>query len=491
MPRISLQRILVGPLPAAEIRHDVLLLVATWLIVCADIAGAGYEFSDLRRDGELAQIKTTMRVSGVLTIDEQPEAAVGLADQRKSVGMAALTTMEFSERLSERGAAEQGRKFDSIRHYHRAAANLDVGGEIVSTELGDENRLIAVRLRAHRQELYSVHGNLTRWELDFLESPATTLDLYGLLPVGEVEVGDHWDPADITVARFLNLDAVSRNQCQCELLSVNDDIAVVKLSGRVVGSAKGMATEIEFSGDYRFDLVWQRINWCHLELKEQRAGGYSEPAFKIEAMVRVRISPLSAKSPPAQTLLDVTGVEGRGNLSLRFADRGHEYTFLHDRRWYVTDDRTKSTILRLVDNEDLIAQCHISRLNDFPAGSQLGLEEYQEDIKRSLGDNFGQFESARQDTREDEYRVLRVSALGTVSDVPVRWVYYHIASSDGHRAAFMVSSEVDKVEVLADSDRLLADSFLFTPSTSTREPSEDDSEPTQVSRSNKTETNPQ
>ena len=440
-------------------------------LVCFATTGnswAGYALSDQRRLNEITQTEFTLSFVGQLTPQLQQGTADITAVGNKSIHLAATAKMSFHERFTE--SFRSGISAKSIRFYETAAVNINVGGETLSTALAEENQLICIDRVNGRMEPYAIAGNLTRWELDLIDTPAKTYSLYGLLPNCETEIGDCWQPNDDQVANFLNLDMVSRNHCHCEFIKVEKNVAMIQVRGTVVGNIQGVPTEIELSGEYRFDLVWKRINWCQLKLTEVRADGYAAPGFRIRAEIRVLNRPVSSTTPEAQQLLALKvapDIDPHNRMWLRFEDIQHDYTFLNERRWWVMDDRSKATTLRFVDNNELIAQCHISRLSDLPAGKQLGLEEYQNDIKQSLGDNFGHFESARQDMRQDGYIILRVSAVGAVGDVPVRWLYYHIASPVGRRATFMMSSEVKNADLLNESDHLLVNSFRFAPGSAT------------------------
>ena len=49
-------------------------------------------------------------------------------------------------------------------------------------------------------------------------------------------------------------------------------------------------------------------------------------------------------------------------------------------------------VLRFVDSGDLLAQCNISDLTPLPTGKQVGLEAFQQDVRRAIGERFEQFE---------------------------------------------------------------------------------------------------
>ena len=58
-------------------------------------------------------------------------------------------------------------------------------------------------------------------------------------------------------------------------------------------------------------------------------------------------------------------------------------------------------------------------------------------------------------------QTLRVSARGLVSEVPIRWIYYHVSNSSGQRAAYVFTLSDEMNEKFAARDQLLVDSLRF------------------------------
>jgi hypothetical protein len=141
---------------------------------------------------------------------------------------------------------------------------------------------------------------------------------------------------------------------------------------------------------------------------------------------------------------------------LSYASLGGQFRFLYDRRWFLTSDDSKLAIFRLLDRGELVAQCNVSAV---PAGpTKLAtLAEFQHDVQNSLGKNFGQFVNASQFTNEAGYNVLRLVVHGTVSQLPIEWIYYLITDSNGQRVSLAFTLEESLLDRFARADRALAD----------------------------------
>ena len=79
----------------------------------------------------------------------------------------------------------------------------------------------------------------------------------------------------------------------------------------------------------------------------------------------------------------------------------------------------------------------------------------------TIGQRFEQFEHASQDEDDEGRRLLRVSAVGRVEDVPIRWVYFHVSDEQGRRAAHVFTMEAELAERLGGADHMLVGGFRF------------------------------
>jgi hypothetical protein len=139
------------------------------------------------------------------------------------------------------------------------------------------------------------------------------------------------------------------------------------------------------------------------------------------------------------------------------------WKFEHDRRWYVHRERPKtpSVELRLIDGGKALGHCNLSSLPDRDPTKLVSLEEFQQDVQRALGANFGEFVEASQSANDANYRVYRVVVHGTASDIRMRWIYYLVCNPQGRQAAATFTVEQSLVERFADSDKVLVSSLRF------------------------------
>jgi hypothetical protein len=124
-------------------------------------------------------------------------------------------------------------------------------------------------------------------------------------------------------------------------------------------------------------------------------------------------------------------------------------------------------VMRLVDDGVSAGQCNFTVLPRREADKLVSLEQFQEDVRQALGENFAEFVTAGQSVNGAGLRVLKVVAQGVVrdksGDLPVRWTYYHLADRQGRQAALTFTVEQQRLDIFAESDKAIVESLRFVP----------------------------
>jgi hypothetical protein len=351
-----------------------------------------------------------------------------------------------------------------VRSYQEATAKIKAGKGLVNRSLAANHRLVVATADDAKSTLFSPLGPLCREELDLIDIQGNSLLVASVLPAEPVKIGDSWKPDPRRMARLFGWDVAIESGVTARLAGVQDGVALIELTGRMDGSAGGVAAEIELNAKCNFDLNHRLVTWYAVSLREKRSIGHAEPGFEVTARLRMAMQPMAV--PPELSKESLAGVPlepDAGADLLSFESAAANYRLVHDRRWRSMIDRHDLSVFRLVDRGDLIAQCNITELPDVEPGRHLSLEEFQGEIQQKLGEHFGQVVEASQTTGESGYRILRVVVSGMASEVSIQWVYYHLSSEQGRRAAIAFTFEAELAERFAEADRTVVDSFEFTP----------------------------
>lgn len=432
---------------------QVLPVVGVGLVLPRSVRAAESVLAVPRRQvGEAAKVEVLLEVGGDLKLVD--------AGKQKRLKMSVVGRMAYIERLLEIDN-KQGACF-TARRYETADATLKVDRGSSQPALRTNRRLIGVSANAQEATVFSPEGALTREELDLIDMPANSAIVDQLLPGRGVQVGDRWQHTNELLAQLLCIDAVNTSDVFSELAEVDREAARFELNGTLAGGIHGVTTDMQLKGRYKFDLAAQRITWLALMIEEQRAIGHVGPGADVTSRLQMTIAP--AESPVE--LNDESVRNGLWNAQQAFtaleyrSGRGG-FAITHDRRWHVVDDRPESVAMRLVDRGHLVSQANISSLESPAAGKIITLEKFQADIQQSLGESFGQFVKASEGTTPQGHVVYRISAVGQVSEVPIQWNYYLVASREGRQVVLAFTTEDEQVVRLAETDAAIAESVEF------------------------------
>lgn len=438
-------------------------LLLTNASVAGDVSPKKYPLTTSRTTNSLDRVDASLEVSGeVHVLNEDSEL--------KKLKLAVLANLIYDERSLLVSISPKA-PLRSVRHYGKAMAAIEVDDQEMHPVLREDRRLIAVDVLKGKSTLYSPAGPLGHDELDLTDILANTLILDRLLPPYQVAIGDSWKHTDELIGLLLGLDAVSSNRVESTLSSVKDSVALVELSGNVQGAIHGISTEIQIRAKYQFDLLAQRITWFGLLVQEKRSVGHVGPGLDVVARLQMKITPIE-ESPHLTdaALAGLTLEPAEENVWLSYESVAGQWQLLNDRRWFVTSDEPKAAVLRMIDDGEFVAQCNVSSLPQVTAEKLPTLSKFQEDIETGLGESFGQFISAKQDTNDLGYRVFRVVVDGKASEVPIQWVYYLVADKTGRQLTMVFVVEAELADRMIGADEQLAAAVQFVDRTTAARP---------------------
>jgi hypothetical protein len=370
------------------------------------------------------------------------------------------------------------------RRYRIARAGIESDGQRTAQRLGADARDVLLRLEGTTPRAYLAEGFLSRDEAELLDVPFDPLLIDGLRPDRPVAEGDSWKlPGDL-VAGLLSIDTVESGGLEATLASVGDATAVIGLRGTVVGAADGVPTRIEVTGQataavtpaegtWKFDVP---IATIEATVSERREAGWVAPGLDVVASIAMKRSQ-PAESPtgpePAGDGLAVPATDrpaGPGRPGMVWhRHRNGRYTSVLDARWRVVEDGPEGLVLRLSDRGRLVAQCSVLPLPRVAADAAPAEQTVRDDVRRSLGDQFGLLAESEAATRDDGTRVVRVVAEGAADGRPFRWIHYVLTDPAGHRVAATFMHEPALIDRFAAADRELVAGLVVLPDSPARQ----------------------
>jgi hypothetical protein len=328
--------------------------------------------------------------------------------------------------------------------------------------LREERRIVAASVSAGVQTLFSPLGPLNRGELDLIDLPASSTLLGGWLPTKAVSVGEVWHLDGQLLATLLGLDAVNQSDLQCKLDRIEGQSAVVHAQGNVSGAVGGVASQMRVAAKFNVDLDRKTISWFAMSVQEKRSVGKAMPGMDVTVRIQLALSPL-AGSPYLDdgVLGDLTLTPDDGATMLEFVSEAGGFEVLLNRNWHVMVDRQDVSVLRLVEQGDMVAQCNITALPALEPGKTYSIGEFQQDVKKALDEGFGEFTAASESLTNHGLHAMRIVATGQTADIPIQWIYYHFSSEKGQRASCVFTCPADLSDRFGATDEAVISSFQF------------------------------
>ncbi len=450
----------------------------------------------MRPSGNLelnTRTKIVLELSGSLRVDEaeskSPAAATEATPAAKPIELKGKSTLDYFEKIAlsssssdaaslvqphgESGALPepQPRPHGSVaaaaeRHYNEAQAETWISGKSSTNKLRPD--CVKTRLLPHHGlwQQYCEARPLSSHEVQLLHSPVDSSSLELLLPLQPARADSSWEIAADSAQRLFNLDAVHSSTLVAKISKVEQGVATVLLKGELDATANSVPTRLQIDGNFQVKLASQcaLVTWLGVVIKEVRQVSQAEPGFDITARVRLIRDETEPKiATTADALRGLAASDDAGRWLVQLKSVAGRYSMLADRRWHVHRDSPEEAILRMVENNTVIAQCSVNRLAELEAGQQLTMEGLQADIRTLLGTGFGEFLESAEKVTSNNLRMMRIVVTGELEQVPIQWVYTHLSDDSGRRLALVFTMGGTVTDRFGAADDQLADSFQWLP----------------------------
>jgi hypothetical protein len=347
---------------------------------------------------------------------------------------------------------------------------MKVGKGTIQNSLAKDHRLIVVDQQLESHSIFSPQDALSRDELELIDVAGDSSLLAALLPETAISLNESWTPKNSVLAQLVRWDVVTESNVTLKLNRVENQLAIIDISGKLTGGIEGVTSELTLEGKLNFDLEQHICQWLAIIVKENRTASQGTPGF--ETTTRIRLSAEKSTLPTELADLDLSTLKLQADAAtqlLRYRAAAAGFEFMYEPAWRVVTDQRDLTVLRYLQRGEVLAQCNLSPLSSLNKGEQLTLEGYQAHLRQSLKDSLGEFIEAGEQLNESGVRVLRVVATGTIADVPLQWVFYHLSDDHNHRVSLALTINAEHVERFGRAEETIIHSFYFTPATATAE----------------------
>ena len=452
--------------PCNQNRRHFLALAAASVGACTCSTVASAEISEpvkLTVDPmkQLFRVRLQIDAEGNVEIPDNPLVS------RKRVASLPLNSnalFDYEERYRRPRGADADQTVTAVeRFYHEAESETELNKGKMTVDLRDSVRSTIVRRDTLPEIVYANDDYLTRDEVELLRSPISSLATEALLPSEAVVTGDRYTIEQESLRSLLNLSSVDASDVKAEVTSIETNDAKIQIRGDLDGSVDGVPTKIRLVGKLTFDRNENVVTWVAMAIHETRDIGRSEPGFDVAATVRMVRKPMERTvGLPAKPIeMDVTAPIPNERLFVGIRSKQVKSSVLMDRRWRMMSDMPGAIVMRMIDTDRSIAQCDLRALSRLKAGQQWTMSAFQDDVRKTLGEQLVELQSSNESVSETGLRVLTLVARGEVQSVPITWVIQHFSDDSGRRILATFTMESDSAKTFGDSAAQFAETLQF------------------------------
>jgi hypothetical protein len=426
----------------------------------ADAPGAPVALKETITPDLCTQVRIELKAEGLFRPGLPPDAVKDEARMPKPLSLDVKTRLVFHERVfpegtrpgatkgkgARAGAASAGGQH-AVRWVSQAASAINGEVRPTANSLRRElNLLVADRSGPEKTAVVvSAAGPMTRAELELVQGLADPLTLPDLLPADPVTKGATWKLPSSVALSLTGYDAMTSNTLEATLESIDAVSARVKVKGEVQGSVLGGKGTMTCDGFFHVDREAGLIDRLEVSRTENRQPGPVEAGLEVKSTLTLSRRPASVISELADAALADLPLEiSAPRRLLQLISPDGKYNLLHDRNWHLYWDDPRLTVLKRLENGQVLAQCNLAAGPNAGKGKHQDPSQFRDDIKKSLKDRFVQFVGAGEVEGDEAggYR-YKVSVQGREGELGVLWHYFLIASPRGDQllATFTLAAE--------------------------------------------------
>jgi len=402
--------------------------------------------------------KIEMELDGALSVEDKSAKQSG---GMRSVPVKAKATQDYFEMV----AYQDGKQTAAARQFLSARLENWVTGKSVDHMLRDDCRDTRVLEVENSWEQYCPTRPLNRREVELLRAPINSMMLERLLPNQPAKANSDWAVSEDDAKHLFNLDAVHRSDLRARITSVDKGLVKIELYGKLDATADSVSTEIQVRGAAHVQVGSQgpMVKWLGVSIQEIREVSRLRPGFNITARIQlIREEQPKMQLADRQELLKLAATEDPSRWLVQLESSMGKYAMYAARNWVTYVDGTEDSVLKMIENNQSIAQCNIGQLPKMESGSQLTAEGLEADIRAALKERFEEVLETTEKVTASGLRLLRMEVSGTQEQIPIRWIYAHLSDDSGRRVALVFTLAAEYAEQFAGCDLQMLDSFHFT-----------------------------
>ena len=355
----------------------------------------------------------------------------------------------------------------TIRYFENAGAKIKLDKGTSNPRLAENNRLVVARSKEKSKgnqevEMASVKDTLQQSELDLIQNPADPMTLADLLNKDRIKEGDSWKPSNIALAKFLNVNEITKSDVKLVLKKLDSKSARIFVLGSVEADVDDVSTKMQISGIAEVDRASQMLSSFKVGINEIKDPGQISPGFVGDTKIDLRFSTVNPVKELSNQSLAGYVKGGKIRQRLKWVSQLGLCEMVYEPRWKMITHEQEAALLRFIDGKELLTQCNVVLLPKRAANKPLTLDQYKKEIAKIADkDKNAKLVSAVKSRLEGGETCLRVVVSGIEGGVPIQWYYYNVAAFDGRQIAFVFTLESSVSGQVSSLAKQLVKEFRF------------------------------
>ncbi len=355
----------------------------------------------------------------------------------------------------------------AIRYYRQASAKITIDKKTHESTLEKTNQTIGAFLAGNRSltkpVLFASEIDILKQsELELITTPFDCLSLPGFFSKNGTELNKPWRPADQDLVNVLAINRLYTNEVELTVKAHNEREIKIYVTGRATGEVDGEDISVELRGVALIDNRKNFVKSLRVNLIENRNAGQIAPGFEGTVKLDMKAAAKDTTEvipPPA-----IARAKKFRHQKLAWKP-ANSFLIYFDPRWRLITDEDQAAVLRLLDDGDVLAQCNVVQLPNRPSNNFLGLKEFADEVGNIIDDSPAKVIASYERETPRGIKVLQVEVLGEEREIPIRWVYNHVAHEDGRQLTFVFTVEDEVYDRFSQFGHSLIDSVIFKAAT--------------------------
>jgi len=291
----------------------------------------------------------------------------------RTIQVSGTSVIEYDERIIDgdiKGPVEK-----TFRIYRRMEFKRKVDGQDQESGIRGEVRRMVLFKHKHAEVPFSPDGPLTYAEIDVVRTDVFTPGLIGLLPKGDVRIGDRWEADQRAVEELTDLQQVTgKLECRLQEVAVRQGrrLAQVSFAGTITGMGDDGPGKHQVEGYYFFDLHSHHLSYLYVDgvshLLDQQGQSRGRIEGKYVLTRRLESSPDLSDDVVKRLSLEPNAE----NTLLLFDQPALGVRFTYPRRWTVQKADARQILLDAQGGGGLVIT--LEPLTQTPSGKQFQAE---------------------------------------------------------------------------------------------------------------------